>query len=107
MDCGAWNSLVEEHDQSVPKGVKGANKASSIEFVGLDGPNQEQLRKKTTISELDRVTGGGLVPGSVVLVGGDPGIGKSTLLLQAIAGLSKNYKCAYISGEEGLSLIHI
>ncbi len=107
LDCGAWNSLVEEHDQSVPKGVKGANKASSIEFVGLDGPNQEQLRKKTTISELDRVTGGGLVPGSVVLVGGDPGIGKSTLLLQAIAGLSKNYKCAYISGEEGVDQVRL
>lgn len=107
LDCGAWNSLTEERNQSVPKGVKGANKASSIEFFSLDGPNQEQLRKKTTIAELDRVTGGGLVPGSVVLVGGDPGIGKSTLLLQAIANLSKNYKCAYISGEEGVDQVRL
>lgn len=107
LDCGAWNSLAEERHESVPKGVKGANKAPSIEFVSLDGPNQEQFRKKTNISELDRVAGGGFVPGSVILVGGDPGIGKSTLLLQAIANLAKNYKCAYISGEEGIDQVRL
>lgn len=105
LDCGAWNSLVEERNNPVPKGAKNTNKATSITFINLNSPNQDLVRKKTTISELDRVTGGGLVPGSVILVGGDPGIGKSTLLLQAIAHLSKNYKCAYISGEEGVDQI--
>ena len=88
--CGEWNSIAEEaNPEAVPIGGKA--KASSrsgrnIDFVTLDGEKQLLLRLKTGIDEFDRVSGGGLVPGSALLIGGDPGIGKSTLLLQAVAG---------------------
>ncbi|WP_051279269.1 DNA repair protein RadA [Hellea balneolensis] len=100
--CGEWNVLVEEitsqHSNSPRKGGK---KGRGIDFIDLGGESADVPRLKTNIAELDRVTGGGLVPGSALLVGGDPGIGKSTLLLQAVGKLAKSgLKTAYISGEE-------
>ena len=103
--CGEWNTLVEElssHNKSPRKRKKGRN----LDFVDLGGESQDLPRLKTGIDELDRVTGGGLVPGSALLVGGDPGIGKSTLLLQATGKLAAaGYKTAYISGEESTSQV--
>ncbi|MFM8799986.1 MAG: DNA repair protein RadA [Tagaea sp.] len=105
--CGAWNSIVEEAaPEAAPKGLtaKGGRK---IAFVGLDGESDKAPRRTTGIAELDRVLGGGLVKGSAVLVGGDPGIGKSTLLLQAAAALSKSARVAYVSGEEAVDQIRM
>ena len=91
--CGAWNSLVEEAPrEAVPKGLggkaPGGGKARPIEFVGLTGASPMPPRRTSGIAEFDRVCGGGLVAGSALLVGGDPGIGKSTLLLQVVAALA-------------------
>lgn len=105
--CGAWNSLIEEVvEQSAPKGLGGA-KGRKIEFVSLAGSSKKSPRRVTKIAEFDRVAGGGLVPGSVVLIGGDPGIGKSTLLLQVTAKLSESCRCAYVSGEEALDQVRM
>ena len=72
----------------------------------LDHVSAGAARLKTGIHELDRVCGGGIVPGSTLLLGGDPGIGKSTLLLQGLAGLNKeDCRCIYISGEEAVDQI--
>jgi DNA repair protein RadA/Sms len=78
-----------------------------VDFVSIDSVTHDVDRKLTTLSEFDRVCGGGLVPGSVLLVGGDPGIGKSTLLLQVVAAFSKQYRCVYISGEEAVSQVRM
>ncbi len=101
--CGSWNTLVEtlvetggNRFSSQPQGlVQGAAVMKLSEIAAADVP-----RYPTGIDEFDRVLGGGLVSGGVVLIGGDPGIGKSTLLLQALAGLSKVKKALYVSGEE-------
>ena len=100
--CGEWNTLVEEiASQNVVSMSKRGKKGRGIEFVGLKGENAQLPRMVCGINEFDRVTGGGLVPGSVLLVGGDPGIGKSTLLLQAMGKLAvSGSKAVYISGEE-------
>ena len=105
--CGAWNSITEEvtRDQ-VTKGLS-AKPGRRIEFVGLEGSAAPVKRLMTGISELDRVAGGGLVPGSALLVGGDPGIGKSTLLLQAAARLAGHGRVAYISGEEAVDQVRM
>ena len=105
--CGAWNSITEEAARDeVPKGLSGG-KGRKIEFVGLEGASAPLPRLITGIAELDRVCGGGLVPGSCLLVGGDPGIGKSTLLLQATAALSAKARVAYISGEEAVDQVRM
>ncbi len=104
--CGQWNSLVEEITaQNKPKsGLR--KKSRGIEFVDLAGISKDVPRIDTGIAELNRVTGGGLVPGSALLIGGDPGIGKSTLLLQACGAMaSAGVKTAYISGEEATAQI--
>ncbi|OFW80947.1 MAG: DNA repair protein RadA [Alphaproteobacteria bacterium RIFCSPLOWO2_01_FULL_40_26] len=120
-DCGAWNSLVEEFEEggsshftriSEEKRAgkeSGKNSAAKkIELVKLSGEAQEFSRIKTNIGELDRVLGGGLVQGSVVLIGGDPGIGKSTLLLQTAESLAKQkVKIIYISGEESVDQVRL
>ena len=109
--CGEWNTIVEEKiggegfSNITPK-----KKGKMIDFVPLSGEERALDRIKTNIKELDRVSGGGLVPSSVILVGGDPGIGKSTLLLQvcaSIAGSAGNPECYYISGEEAIDQVRI
>ncbi len=108
--CDAWNTLDEQAAKPVlPGGMKGnAGRADKIEFVGLSGTAPPPPRVPTTIAEFDRVLGGGLVPASVVLVGGDPGIGKSTLLLQAGAALGQaGERVVYISGEESVDQIRM
>jgi len=105
--CGAWNSLGEETAQDdTPKGL-GAKKGRKIKFVGLEGHEKQPPRRKSNIEELDRVLGGGMVAGSAILVGGEPGIGKSTILLQAAANLSKGGRVAYISGEEAVDQLRL
>jgi DNA repair protein RadA/Sms len=100
--CGAWNTLVEE---AAPKGAGRAAPARahdvrSVADIDLD----DAARIPTGIGELDRVLGGGAVLGAVTLVGGDPGVGKSTLLMQALAGLARGgRRCLYVSGEESAS----
>ena len=103
--CGEWNTLVEE----VISGSSSVKRSSEygVDFTTLSGPLEHLPRKKSGIEEFDRVCGGGLVPGSVVLIGGDPGIGKSTLLLQAGAALSASYEVMYISGEESADQIRM
>lgn len=105
--CGEWNTLVEEvAGQNVVPLSKRRKKSRAIDFVDLGGESKEVPRLKTGLAELDRVTGGGLVAGSALLVGGDPGIGKSTLLLQAVGRLAAaGAKTAYISGEESVGQV--
>ena len=105
--CNEWNSLVEEQQaEPVPQGL-GTRKGRKIEFVGLKGEEKQSPRRASGNAEFDRVTGGGLVPGSATLVGGDPGIGKSTLLLQIAAAISTKMLCAYISGEEAIDQLRL
>ena len=106
--CGEWNSIVEEIPMaSIPKGLK-AGKGKAIELVGLKGETSHPDRWESGITEFDRTCGGGLVPGSAVLIGGDPGIGKSTVVLQAVAALSvKGLNCLYVSGEESVAQIRL
>jgi len=97
--CSAWNTLVETvAERSAPR-YQGLAQASQIQVLG-EVEAAESPRRETGIGELDRVLGGGLVPGAVVLLGGDPGIGKSTLLLQALAQLAPACRTLYVSGEE-------
>ena len=109
--CGAWNSLIEELPrESLPKGLE-AGGGRALGFVGLKGPSLLPPRRQTGIAELDRVCGGGFVPGSAILVGGDPGIGKSTLLLQAAAAIAvtadRPATAAYITGEEAIDQVRL
>ena len=107
--CGEWNTLAEETTE--PRGPGPAAKAAPgrrVEFVGLKGSTAPPARLLTGIAELDRVLGGGLVPGSAVLVGGDPGIGKSTILLQAAARLAAGgQRALYVSGEESVEQVRL
>ena len=106
--CGEWNTLVEAVAEAVP--AAGKNRFSALAASGklqqlADVEASEVSRTPTGIAEFDRVLGGGLVEGGVVLIGGDPGIGKSTLLLQALAHLSQTKKVLYVSGEESAQQI--
>lgn len=108
-DCGEWNTIAEEKAavSGAPKGLSG-KKGRSIDLVSLDAPLESAPRLLTGIEEFDRALGGGLVPGSAILVGGDPGIGKSTILLQAMGKLSlKGEECVYISGEEATAQVQM
>ena len=103
--CNKWNSLLEENI-SKPSGPLSRSSGHNINFEYLKNDTLEYPRLKTNFREIDRVIGGGFVSGSVTLIGGDPGIGKSTLLLQLVGSLSKKgEQCIYISGEESLSQI--
>ncbi len=107
--CGAWNSLVEEQTATTapPKGISKRG-GRVIQFAALDGASEDPPRRLTGLTEFDRVSGGGLVPGSSILIGGDPGIGKSTILLQALAALTHaDHRCAYVSGEEAEAQIRM
>ena len=104
--CGQWNTMVEEVEV-VAKGPRGAFKHSEIVSAKatpiISVETQEEQRVPTELTEFNRVLGGGIVPGSLILIGGDPGIGKSTLLLQVSALLSnKNHRVLYVSGEESI-----
>jgi DNA repair protein RadA/Sms len=107
--CGEWNTVDEEAVVARPGGLAAkAPTGRSVAFVGLVGRTVLPPRIATGIAELDRVLGGGLVPASAVLVGGDPGIGKSTLLLQAAAGLARSgRRVLYVSGEESVDQIRL
>ena len=112
--CGEWNTFVEERVSSgVTKGTTAAARAvresvREAKVIPLnDVTADDDVRIRTGIRELDRVLGGGIVPGSLVLVGGDPGIGKSTLLLQVCQRLADRKKVLYISGEESQAQIKL
>lgn len=103
-DCGQWESFIEEAQRSAGDIRRGPNIPVSIDSAT---PAYEE-RISTGIAEFDRVMGGGLVPGSLVLIGGDPGIGKSTLMLQALCGLATlGHKVLYVSGEESVRQLMI
>ncbi|PQA36596.1 DNA repair protein RadA [Amnimonas aquatica] len=106
-DCGAWNTLVESVRAPVLKGPRAGGYAGQAgEVTVLDQVRtQDAPRVATGLSELDRVLGGGLVAGSVVLIGGDPGIGKSTILLQTMTHLADSLPALYITGEESLAQV--
>ena len=97
--CNAWNTLVETIAESAKPRFQALAASSRVQMLG-EVEGAEASRTPTTLGELDRVLGGGLVAGGVVLIGGDPGIGKSTLLLQALAVLSQSLPTLYVSGEE-------
>ncbi|SHK99497.1 DNA repair protein RadA [Desulforamulus aeronauticus] len=102
--CGEWNTLLEERAEKPAKSVRGISGSGPVPVTDVIITQEE--RYSTGLTELDRVLGGGLVPGSLVLVGGDPGIGKSTLLLQAAAALAARIgKVLYVSGEESAQQI--
>ncbi|TMJ36296.1 MAG: DNA repair protein RadA [Alphaproteobacteria bacterium] len=109
-NCGEWNTIVEEALAAPISGAKGASlpKGRASRLVGLRGDTAAPHRIETGIAELDRVAGGGFVPGSGVLIGGDPGIGKSTLLLQAVAALAnRGRRVIYVSGEEAIAQVRL
>ncbi|MEM7057503.1 MAG: DNA repair protein RadA [Pseudomonadota bacterium] len=110
-DCGAWNAMEEDAGLSTSGPTSkslGRTKGRAVELATLAGQEAPPPRAASGINELDRVLGGGLVPGSAILVGGDPGIGKSTLLLQATAAFGRNgAKTVYVSGEEASAQIRM
>jgi DNA repair protein RadA/Sms len=108
--CNEWNTIVEETPQeSAPKGLGSSKKGRTLELVSLKGESNQNIpRHISGIAEFDRVTGGGMVPGSAILIGGDPGIGKSTLLLQVVCKLATSGKtCLYVSGEEAVDQVRL
>ncbi len=105
-DCGEWNTLLEVVAQvrAPARGhMAGAQASRALDLK--DVTSSETSRRSTGLSELDRVLGGGLVPGSVVLIGGDPGIGKSTILLQALSSMAAQGGALYVTGEESLEQV--
>ncbi|MBA4764749.1 MAG: DNA repair protein RadA [Erythrobacter sp.] len=108
-DCAEWNTLVEDAPATVfslKHDLSSGGRA--VEFVDLDKPGAMPVRQKTGLAEFDRALGGGLVPGSAILMGGDPGIGKSTLLLQAAAKVAREgHGVVYVSGEEAAGQVRM
>ena len=111
VDCAEWNTLVQEAAEvssifAAKHNLQGGGRR--IQLVGLDHPVALPERIATGIAEFDRAIGGGIVPGSAMLVGGDPGIGKSTLLLQVCAELATNGRnVIYVSGEESAEQVRL
>src|SRR5947208_6562348 len=109
--CGEWNTLVEENTGGaawVPNRLRPKRKGRAFALESLTGDTHDAPRTPSGMAELDRVTGGGFVRGSVLLLGGDPGIGKSTLLIQAAARLAGGgHRVAYISGEEAVAQVRL
>ena len=112
-DCGEWNTLVEGIAAPAAKGrgarlsgYAGVAGESEVKTLAEVAPDRE-VRVGSGLDELDRVLGGGLVMGSVVLIGGDPGVGKSTLLLQTVASLSAQLPSLYVTGEESLEQVSL
>ncbi len=107
-ECKAWNTLEEIKRIKTGPRQRSQGLVTNSEVIRLSEVSAKQApRIQTTIGELDRVLGGGLVQGSVVLIGGDPGIGKSTLLLQTLAKLSDKMNCLYVTGEESLQQVSL
>ncbi|MFN3868802.1 MAG: ATPase domain-containing protein, partial [Hyphomicrobiaceae bacterium] len=109
-ECGDWNTLVEEASGSPPtgSGIAKASPGRKVVLETLAGETAESPRFSTGLAELDRVTGGGVVPGSALLIGGEPGIGKSTLLLQLSAAVANSGRRAlYFSGEEAAAQVRL
>ncbi len=109
--CGEWNTLQEEADVAATPGSglrASGSKGRTVALETLQGSTREAPRMPTGIAEIDRVTGGGIVPGSALLIGGEPGIGKSTLLLQLTAILAQSGRRAlYFSGEEATAQVRL
>ena len=108
--CGEWNTIVEDDPTgAVGRGPgKQHKKGKPVALTSLSGDIEDAPRIQTGIAELDRATGGGFVRGSALLVGGDPGIGKSTLLMQAAAALARrSHRVIYVSGEEAVAQIRL
>src|SRR6202166_69175 len=109
--CGEWNTLVEEDltgATTMPVSIRSRRKGRLFALESLTGKSQDAPRLPSGMAELDRVTGGGFVRGSVLLVGGDPGIGKSTLLIQAAAAIARaGHRAVYISGEEAVAQVRL
>ena len=110
--CGEWNTLVEEIVAPRPAAkltaARGGASSRALAFVPLTGESAPAPRTETGIAELDRVLGGGLVPAAAILVGGDPGIGKSTLLLQAAAAVARaGRRVLYVTGEESVEQVRL
>lgn len=108
-DCGEWNTLSEEAPETVFSAKHDLSSGGrAISFEPLDKPSAVPQRRGTGLTEFDRALGGGLVPGSAILMGGDPGIGKSTLLLQAAARVAlSGAEAVYISGEEAAGQVRL
>ena len=108
-DCAEWNTLVEDAPATVFSQKHDLSRGGRpVEFAGLDAPGGLPVRRPTGLGEFDRALGGGFVPGSAILMGGDPGIGKSTLLLQAAAKLARSgARAIYVSGEEAAGQVRL
>jgi DNA repair protein RadA/Sms len=108
-DCGEWNTLTEDAPATVFSQKHDLSRGGrGIQFVALNQPTPLPVRKSTGLAEFDRALGGGLVPGSAVLMGGDPGIGKSTLLLQTAATIARGGNdVVYVSGEEAAGQVRL
>ena len=108
-DCAEWNTLVEDAPATVFSQKHDLSSGGRpVAFVPLDKPGEMPVRQATGLDEFDRALGGGLVPGSAILMGGDPGIGKSTLLLQTAAAIAKDGgNAVYISGEEAAGQVRL
>src|SRR6185295_13818975 len=108
-ECGGWNTLSEE-GAPAPIGASAGKRSKGRRFAleNLKTEEREPPRRITGIAEFDRVTGGGIVPGSALLIGGDPGVGKSTLILQVLASFAqKGGSAVYISGEEAMAQVRL
>ena len=112
-NCGAWNQFEKETEAVQNRSTKGSP-SRLIKKTGISEPvklgnvkAEKEERVQTSMEELNRVLGGGIVPGSLVLIGGDPGIGKSTLMLQIMSELANQYKVLYVSGEESANQIKL
>ena len=112
-NCGEWNSLIEQAvEDSAEKKLtieKAKSSGKKLDFVKLNSitPSDEKARLSTSFSDLDMVLGGGILKGSVMLLAGQPGIGKSTLLMQVCANVAKKYNVLYISGEESAGQVKL
>ena len=108
-DCSEWNTLVEDAPATVFSMKHDLSSGGrAVQFVDLDKPGEMPVRQGTGLAEFDRALGGGLVPGSAILMGGDPGIGKSTLLLQAAAAIARDgHAAVYVSGEEAAGQVRM
>src|SRR3954467_10808793 len=108
--CGEWNTIAEESSATArpPMPGRAPRRGRPFTLEPLTGEHNDAPRLASSIAEFDRVTGGGFVRGSVLLLGGDPGIGKSTLLIQAAAKLAQSgHRVAYISGEEAVAQVRL